>query len=122
MQVAFDLFKPLKEQILILPSTGVPADEVFEAQLSTDPDKRWTTVPPIIEHLKDKAKKLGLWNLFLADHEGGAGFTNLEYGLMCEVLGRSLLAREALNCSAPDTGNMEVRFYQCCNHTITAGS
>jgi len=81
---------------------------VFEAQLSTDPDKRWKTVPEIVEHLKAKARKLGLWNLWLSDHDGGAGFTNLEYGLMCEILGRSLLSREALNCSAPDTGNMEV--------------
>jgi acyl-CoA dehydrogenase len=87
---------------------GEPADEVFEAQLSTDPDKRWKSVPVIVEHLKAKARKLGLWNLFLSGHAGGAGFTNLEYGLMCEILGRSLLSREAMNCSAPDTGNMEV--------------
>jgi acyl-CoA dehydrogenase len=87
---------------------GEPADEVFEAQLSTDPDKRWKTVPVIVEHLKEEARKRGLWNLWLSDHAGGAGFSNLEYALMCEVLGRSLLSREALNCSAPDTGNMEV--------------
>jgi acyl-CoA dehydrogenase len=58
-----------------------------------------------------KARKLGLWNLWLSGHysgTGGEGFTNVEYGLMCEVLGRSNVAREALNCSAPDTGNMEV--------------
>ena len=91
-------------------SKGVPADEVFEAQLSWDPDKRWKTIPPILEDLKAKARKLGLWNLWLSNHyEGGAGFTNLEYGLICEILGRSLLSREALNCSAPDTGNMEVK-------------
>jgi acyl-CoA dehydrogenase len=74
-----------------------------------DPDKRWKSIPPIMEDLKVKARKLGLWNLWLSNHyEGGAGFTNLEYGLMCEILGRSVVAREALNCSAPDTGNMEV--------------
>lgn len=94
---------------------GEPADEVFEAQLSTDPDKRWKTVPIIVEHLKEKARKLGLWNLWLSDHEGGAGLTNLEYGLICEVLGRSLLSREALNCSAPDTGNMEVELLSLVN-------
>jgi acyl-CoA dehydrogenase len=89
---------------------GVPADEVFEAQLSWDPDKRWKSIPPIMEELKARARQLDLWNLWLSKHyEGGAGFTNLEYGLMCEILGRSVVAREALNCSAPDTGNMEVR-------------
>jgi acyl-CoA dehydrogenase len=89
--------------------TGVPADEVFEAQLSWDPDKRWKSIPPIMEDLKARARKLGLWNLWLSNHyEGGAGFTNLEYGLMCEILGRSVVSREAMNCSAPDTGNMEV--------------
>ena len=87
----------------------IPADEVFEAQLSTDPDLRWKSIPPIVEELKAKARKLGLWNLWMSKHyEGGAGFTNVEYGLMCEILGRSYLAREALNCSAPDTGNMEL--------------
>lgn len=90
----------------------VPADEVFEAQLSWDPEKRWKTIPPILEELKTKARKLGLWNMWMSKHfPQGAGFTNLEYGLMCEILGRSVLAREATNCSAPDTGNMEVRYF-----------
>jgi acyl-CoA dehydrogenase len=73
--------------------------------------RRWNNVPVILEDLKAKARKLGLWNLWLSRHysaAGGEGFTNVEYGLMCEVLGKSLVAQEALNCSAPDTGNMEV--------------
>lgn len=63
-----------------------------------------------MDDLKAKAKKQGLWNLFLAKghYKEGADFTNLEYGLMAEILGRSRIASEAMNCSAPDTGNMEV--------------
>lgn len=67
-------------------------------------------VPPVIEELKAKARSLGLWNLFLGkDYAEGAGLSNLEYSLIAELTGRSpKIAPEAMNCSAPDTGNMEV--------------
>ncbi|KAI9727772.1 MAG: hypothetical protein M1834_008011 [Cirrosporium novae-zelandiae] len=88
----------------------IPADTVAHAQLGVG-SERWSKYPSIIDDLKAKAKKLGLWNMFLPkNHFGdiGAGFSNLEYGLMAEYLGKSHLASEATNCAAPDTGNMEV--------------
>lgn len=87
----------------------LPADLIYESQMLKDPATRWKVLPEIMGKLKAKARELGLWNMFLSKHyEEGGGYTNLEYGLMAQYLGQSHIAPEATNCSAPDTGNMEI--------------
>ncbi len=82
-----------------------PAEAIYEEQHRTATD-RWR-LPPAMEELKAKARRAGLWNLFLPAHEHPDGLTNLEYAPLCEIMGRSHIAPEVFNCSAPDTGNME---------------
>src|ERR1044072_5711297 len=82
-----------------------PAEKIFEEQLNAQPS-RWQ-IPPVMEELKKKARAAGLWNLFLPESEPAPALTNLEYAPLCEIMGRSPIAPEVFNCSAPDTGNME---------------
>jgi acyl-CoA dehydrogenase len=89
----------------IFPAEPVFAEQAQAVARSGDPWRR----PPVIEELKAEARRRGLWNLFLADHPEGAGLTNLQYAPLAEITGHSpALAPEALNCAAPDTGNMEL--------------
>ena len=84
-----------------------PKEHVFHDQIKVGED-RWNQYPEVIDELKDKAKASGLWNLFLPESEFGAGLTNYEYAHLAEQMGKCHIASEAMNCSAPDTGNMEV--------------
>jgi alkylation response protein AidB-like acyl-CoA dehydrogenase len=84
-----------------------PNESTYAAQLAEFGENRWQVIP-IIEELKEKAKAADLWNLFLPESEKGAGLTNLDYAPLAEEMGRVLWSSEVFNCSAPDTGNMEV--------------
>ena len=86
-----------------------PVEAEYHAEIAVD--DRWSHTPrqeEIMDSLKDEARAQGLWNFFLPKSQGGAGISNLEYAHLAEIMGRSRLASEAFNCSAPDTGNMEV--------------
>jgi acyl-CoA dehydrogenase len=83
-----------------------PAEAIAEEQIAASGNPHHH--PPIIEDLKRRARAAGLWNLFMPDTTYGAGLTNLEYASLAEIMGRSLIAPEVFNCSAPDTGNMEI--------------
>ncbi|HEX7958837.1 MAG TPA: acyl-CoA dehydrogenase family protein, partial [Terriglobales bacterium] len=99
-----DNAKRLQEKLLSFMNEHIyPNEERFYRELERN---RWQPVP-LIEELKTKARTANLWNLFLPD-ENGAGLSNMDYASLCEIMGRSLIAPEVFNCSAPDTGNMEV--------------
>ena len=98
--------KALRERLLAFMDEHVyPAEAVYHAEVERG--DRWQPTE-VMEELKAKARAAGLWNLFLPDSEHGAGLGNLDYAPLCEVMGRSHIAPEVFNCSAPDTGNMEV--------------
>ena len=98
----------LRENLLDFMDTWVyPNEDTFEEQVEESGDRHFN--PPIMEELKQEARGRGLWNLFLPNEEWGAGLSNLEYAPLAEITGRSpMIAPEALNCAAPDTGNMEI--------------
>ncbi|MCX8517978.1 MAG: acyl-CoA dehydrogenase family protein, partial [Rhodoferax sp.] len=83
----------------------LPNEQVFRQQLVGQP---WAT-PPVMQELKQLARAQGLWNLFMPGHEhGGSGLNHVDYAPLAETMGRVFWASEVFNCSAPDTGNMEV--------------
>jgi hypothetical protein len=128
-QISKQAQKTLDEVERFVQEKCIPADAVFAQMLGKKPNERFAAHPQILEDLKDEAKSRGLWNLFLpkSQYAEGSGYSNLEYGLMAEQLGKSQIASEVcsshhslskldaydtilqtMNCSAPDTGNMEV--------------
>ncbi len=101
----------LRDRLLAFMADHVyPAEKIFAEQTAQAPaqGRDWSR-PPVIDELTARARSLGLWNLFLAHHPAGAGLTNLQYAPLAEITGHSpAIAPEALNCAAPDTGNMEL--------------
>jgi acyl-CoA dehydrogenase len=96
----------LQEKLSLFMASHIYPNEARYAS-EIDAGDRWQP-SALIEDLKATARSAGLWNLFLPESERGAGLTNLQYAPLCEIMGRSEMAPEAFNCSAPDTGNMEV--------------
>ena len=101
---AIDLIARVKD---FIEKECIPSEDIFHKQIG-EGENRWNSYPEVINELKDKAKSKGLWNLFLPESEFGAGLTNYEYAHLAEVMGTCHIASEAMNCAAPDTGNMEV--------------
>jgi acyl-CoA dehydrogenase len=112
MDFAYDArTEQLRAQLLAFMDSHVyPAEKVFAEQVAeAEAAGRIWVRPPVIDELKAEARSRGLWNLFLPKHPGGGGLTNLQYAPLAEITGHSpAIAPEALNCAAPDTGNMEL--------------
>jgi acyl-CoA dehydrogenase len=100
---SLELQKQLRD---FIESHVVPAEPVYQRQVDESGNPHFH--PPVMEELKAEARQRGLWNLFLPNSKWGAGLSNLDYAPLCELMGRNLLAAEATNCAAPDTGNMEI--------------
>lgn len=101
-----DKVQALREKVAAFMDAHIfPNEETVHKQIAAG--DRWQPIP-LIEELKEKARAAGLWNLFLPESERGAGLANLEYAPICEIMGQVYWAPEVFNCSAPDTGNMEV--------------
>jgi acyl-CoA dehydrogenase len=106
----------LSTAISFLEEDCLPGLALYHQQIPPSGPERWTVIPPVLETLKTRAKEVGLWNLWLSGGEfqhlaggSGAGLSNLEYAVIAEISAHaSRLMPEAMNCSAPDTGNMEV--------------
>ena len=98
--------RELSEKLLAFMDKYIyPSEAIYQSELDTSKGS-WQS-PLVMEELKSEARKQNLWNLFLPESKLGGGLTNLEYAPLCEIMGRSLIAPEAFNCAAPDTGNME---------------
>jgi acyl-CoA dehydrogenase len=105
-----DKAKDFQQRLAAFMSAHIyPNEQRYNDEIEGDEiEQQRRSSPRIVAELKPKARAEGLWNLFLPDDERGAGLTNLEYAPLCEIMGRSPMAAEVFNCSAPDTGNMEV--------------
>ncbi|MBP9036113.1 MAG: acyl-CoA dehydrogenase family protein, partial [Pseudomonadales bacterium] len=99
--------RPILDEVKRFIDTGIlPLEREFLAEIASG--DRWAFTPrqiEILEGLKARARSLGLWNFFLTEHDGGHGLTTVEYAYIAEETGKSHLAPEVFNCSAPDTGN-----------------
>lgn len=96
----------LEEQVVrFLNEKIIPAERTYADQAAETPNGE---DPPVMQALRDEAKSLGLWNLFLPDADWGPSVSNHDYALLCEHMGRSQIASRVFNCQAPDTGNIEI--------------